>query len=192
MRSFSLLAAMCLSLQASTVPGPGGVARAQALTEPSGLLSPGWDRFDEPLDAAMSSVAWRVHRPSRTLHVTVKLAGATPGKIYQIGVHQVVRRCDLLPSAFGAYPYADCGPITREGKTATAASVDFGAIVTDLNGGGTVRLEVPSMQPGIYKLVFHLRDGAGCNVIGGGPGTTCAMVFRTPAPFPQTTRIAIN
>jgi len=192
MRRFSLLAAICLSLLMSTVPGPEGTAGAQTLPEPSGAPVPGWDRFDEPIDTARSSVAWRVHRPSRTLHVIFRLAGATPGKVYQVGVHQFVRRCELLPSGFGAYPYADCGPLTREGKTATAAAVELGAIVTDQNGDGTVRLEVPSMQPGVYRVAFHIRDGAGCNVIGGGPGATCTMVFRTPAPFPATRRFAIN
>jgi hypothetical protein len=81
--------------------------------------------------------------------------------------------------------------ITRLGKSAGVSAVEFGVILTDGKGNGTATVSTGPVAAGTYKVEFHARDGAGCNVTGGGDGGTCALDFQSPGPFDTTTTIAV-
>ena len=66
------------------------------------------------------------------LSVTFTLVGATPSKLYQVGI---VPFCSTFPATFGQFPVDDggtCQSLTRQGVTATAATVELGVVTTDI------------------------------------------------------------
>src|SRR3984893_10301170 len=75
----------------------------------------GWDNFVEPLNYTKSKITWSVNPTMHTLSVTFKLVGATPSKLYQVGI---VPFCTTFPATFGQFPVDDGGTdqsLTRQG-----------------------------------------------------------------------------
>ena len=88
----------------------------------------GWDNFSEPLNFTNSNITWSVSATTRKLTVTFKLVGATPSKLYQVGVHIF---CTTFPKTFGQFPSGSggaCTAITRQGVTKTVTAVEFGSL----------------------------------------------------------------
>jgi hypothetical protein len=152
----------------------------------------GWDNFGEPLDLTRSNVTWSVS-PARKLTVTYSLAGATPNKLYQVGVHIF---CNTFPATFGQFPSSSvgtCPMLTRQGVTKSLTSVDFGVVTTDIHGKGSFKVIVGPITSGSYDLEFHVRNGAGCNLNGGGgnAGIICELDFQSPGPFGTSTTVVV-
>ena len=159
---------------------------ALAITQP---WQAGWDNFSEPLNFTTSSVIWSVSSTTKALKVTFTLNGAKPTKLYQVGFHLF---CTTAPAKFGRSPFGGpCGTITRQGNTASVSAVEFGVILTDGRGNGAVTVSTGAVAAGIYNVEFHARDGAGCNVTGGGAGSICALDFQSPGPFDTKTTIIV-
>ena len=153
----------------------------------------GWDNFNEPLSYTKSKITWSVNATTRKLTVTFSLVGATPSKLYQVGI---VPFCTTFPSTFGQFPVDNgggmCTSLTRQGVTATAVTIELGVVTTDMHGNGTFTVVVGPVQAGTYDVEFQARDGAGCNLIGGaGNGSDCADDFQSPGPFGTTTTITV-
>jgi len=153
----------------------------------------GWDNFSEPLDLTLSNIKWS-QAAGRKLTVTFMLVGATPNKLYQVGVHIF---CTTAPGTFGQFPTnpatGNCGQITRQGVTASLASVEMGVVTTDIHGKGSFKVTVGPIASGTYEVEFSTRNGAGCNLIGGGGngGAICEADFQSPGPFGTATSIII-
>ncbi len=164
----------------------------------------GWDSFTEPLNYETSHVKWFVDPEKSALRVQFVLRGATPGKVYQVGVHIY---CNTPPTNFGVPPTpATFGPFptnggtggtcwanTRQGVTENVVSVEMGVVTTDLNGDGSFAITVGPIAKGPYNVEFDARDGAGCNLIGGAAtvGLDCYVDFQSPGPFGDATTITI-
>jgi hypothetical protein len=112
----------------------------------------GWDNFVEPLDLIHSNIKWSL-AAGRKLTVTFTLVGATPNKLYQIGVHIF---CTTAPGTFGQFPTnpatGNCGQITRQGVTASVTSVEMGVVTTDIHGKGSFKVTVGPIAPGTYEV----------------------------------------
>jgi hypothetical protein len=155
----------------------------------------GWDIFTEPLNYKKSKISWSVNPSTSKLTVTFTLAGATPSKLYQVGINFI---CTTFPATFGQFPVVGgggtCQPATRQGVTETIAGVDLGVVTTDMNGNGSFTVVVGPITAGTYVLEFIANNGAGCNLTGGGGTTyeTCAVDFQSPGPiFGDTTTIIV-
>jgi hypothetical protein len=151
----------------------------------------GWDHFAEPLNLTKSSVKWSI-ATTRKMTVTFTLSGATPNKLYQVGIHLF---CTTSPGTFGQFPTnpatGPCGQLTRQNVTAAVASVEMGVVTTDMHGNGSFKVVVGPIASGTYHAEFTVRDGAGCNLIGGSGNTNCAADFQSPGPFGTTTALAV-
>jgi hypothetical protein len=181
-RIFLLLAALLLAT---------GTASAATTKQ---KWTPGYDIFSEPLDLTHSNVKWSVS-PTRKLTVAYTLVGATPNKLYQVDVGIF---CDTFPATFGQFPVqgggGSCPPLTRENVTKTEVAVEFGVVTTDMNGNGSFKVVVGPLPPGTYNVEFGVRNGAGCDLTGGGGNTfdTCALDFFSPGPtFGASTTITV-
>jgi hypothetical protein len=155
----------------------------------------GWDNFGEPLNYTKSNVKWSVNDSTHKLTVTFSLAGATPSKLYQVGI---VVFCTTFPPKFGQFPTnsapnGNCTPFTRQGVTKTAAAVELGVVTTDTNGNGSFAVVVGPIAAGTYDVEFKAENGAGCTLIGGaGNGADCSVDFQSPGPtFGDATTITI-
>ena len=153
----------------------------------------GWDNFGEPLNYTKSKITWSVNATTHTLSVNFKLVGATPSKLYQVGINIF---CTTFPPTFGQFPTdgggGACGSLTRQGVTRTLAAVELGVVTTDIHGNGSFMLVIGPITSGTYDVEFQARDGAGCNLIGGaGNGSDCADDFQSPGPFGTTTTITV-
>jgi hypothetical protein len=153
----------------------------------------GWDNFGEPLNYTKSKISWSVNATTHKLSVTFKLVGATPSKLYQVGLDFF---CTTFPSTFGQFPTVGgggtCQAITRQGVTKTVAGVELGVVTTDMNGSGSFAVVVGPIASGTYDLEFFANDGAGCDLIGGaGQGSDCAVDFQSPGPFGTGTTITV-
>jgi hypothetical protein len=174
-----------------------GAALASLLAGPAlagtAAWTPGWDNFNEPLNAATSGVTWSVSK-SRTLSVTFTLNGAVPGKLYQVAI-LFFGTCPGQPAQFGTFPWIDdqapgCPGYTRQGVTAGTSSVELGVVTTDASGNGTTTVSTGPLASGTYAVEFTARDGAGCIV--GGAGSNCAIDFQAPGPvFGTTTNLVV-
>jgi len=153
----------------------------------------GWDNFSEPINLTSSKIVWSLS-PARKLTVTFSLVGATPNKLYQVGVHIF---CTTAPGTFGQFPTTpatgSCLAITRQDVTASIATVEMGVVTTDIHGKGSFKVTVGPIASGTYEVEFNMRDGAGCNLIGGGgpTGLICAVDFQSPGPFGTATMIVV-
>ena len=170
-------------LVAATLLLSAGTAFATATTQ---KWTTGWDNFGEPLDLAHSKIVWSVS-PTRKWTVTFTLKGATPNKLYQVGVHIF---CDTFPTTFGQFPVEGgggaCAPLTRQGVTKKAVAVEFGVVTTDIHGNGSFKVVVGPIVSGTYDLEFDTRNGAGCNLTGGGGANDpniCEADFQSPGPI---------
>ncbi|MFY9560438.1 MAG: hypothetical protein WAQ52_09410 [Terriglobales bacterium] len=154
----------------------------------------GWDNFSEPLDLAHSKIVWSVS-PTRKLTVTFTLVGATPTKLYQVSLNFF---CSTFPATFGQFPTernADgtCIQLTRQGVTATAAEAEVGVVFTDIHGKGSFKVVIGPVASGTYEVEFFARNGAGCDVNGGGGNDAnhCEADFQSPGPFGTATTITV-
>jgi hypothetical protein len=170
-----------------------GTASAQSIRT-QGWTS-GWDNFSEPLDFTKSKINWTVFQRNQ-LVVNYNLVGATPRKLYQVGI---VFFCTTFPATFGQFPNdmpggGACASATRQSITKTIASIETGVVTTDINGNGSFAVVIGPIAAGTYNLEFFARDGAGCNLIGGAGSTasSCAVDFQSPGPFGTGTQITIQ
>jgi hypothetical protein len=172
---FVLLAGVVLPLQAQTE----AVVTTQKWTA-------GWDNFGEPLNYSKSTVKWSVSKT--TLTVTFSLVSATPTKLYQVGFDFF---CSTFPSTFGQFPpNGICIPQNHQGVTMNDAWVEVGTVLTDIHGDGSFKVAIKGIAPGTYMAEFHARDGAGCDVSGG--GGSCSVDFQSPGPtYGDATTITI-
>jgi hypothetical protein len=178
---------------AATLLLSAGTAFATATTQ---KWTTGWDNFGEPLDLAHSKIVWSVSA-TRKLTVTFTLKGATPNKLYQVGVHIF---CGTFPATFGQFPSerngdGSCVPITRQGVTKSIAAVEFGVVTTDIHGNGSFKVIVGPIVSGSYDLEFDTRNGAGCGLTGGGGANDpniCEADFQSPGPvFGTATTVVV-
>ena len=127
----------------------------------------GFDVFAEPLDLTHSNIVWSLNPSTKTLTVSFLLVHA---------------------NTFGQFPNTNpsssCTPLTRQGVTKSATAVEFGVVRTDINGNGTFDVDIGPIASGVYSLEFTARNGAGCNVNGGGgnPPIICGADFQSPGP----------
>jgi len=144
----------------------------------------GWDIFSEPLDFHHSNVKWSASAAHK-LTLTYTLVGATPNKLYQVDLDIF---CTTFPATFGQFPVqgggGSCPPLSRQNVTRTVVAVELGVVTTDKNGKGSFKVVVGPVPPGSYELEFGARNGAGCDLAGGGGNTfdTCALDFQSPGP----------
>jgi hypothetical protein len=178
-----LIAALCFSAYA--------LADTDAVEVTTQHFTTGWDNFGEPLNLASSNVQWSVSA-ARKMSVTFNLVGATPNKLYQVGVHIF---CTTTPGTFGQFPTnpssGNCGQITKQNVTASVASVEMGVVTTDMRGKGSFKVTVGPITSGTYHLEFSVRNGAGCNLNGGGGNAGCAIDFQSPGPFGTGTTVVV-
>jgi hypothetical protein len=167
-----------------------GAASAQTTTQE---WATGWDNFGEPLNLTKSNIKWSISA-ARKLTVTFTLAGAAPNKLYQVGTHIY---CTTFPATFGQFPAngaggGNCFTMTRQSVTQSVVGVEMGAVTTDIHGNGSFKVVVGPITSGTYDLEFTVRNGAGCNLIGGaGNGSDCAVDFQSPGPFGTATTIIV-
>ena len=151
----------------------------------------GWDNFGEPLNLTKSNIKWSVSS-TRKLTITFGLVGAKPTKLYQVSINFF---CKMFPATFGQFPTdgggGACQPLTRQGVTKNSAEIEVGAVMTDIHGNGAFTVVIGPVQSGTYKLEFFARDGAGCNVNGGGGLARCAVDFQSPGSFGNATTITL-
>jgi hypothetical protein len=106
----------------------------------------GWDNFGEPLSYKKSHVSWSVNPTTYKLSVTFTLVGATPSKLYQVGIDFF---CTTFPANFGQFPVdgggGTCTQLTRQNVTATLATVELGVVTTDIHG----RAGAPGAPPAL-------------------------------------------
>jgi len=183
----ALAASFCYAQSTQTILTDG----AEPLTVTTHKFTRGWDNFGEPLNLTSSSVKWSVST-TRKMTVTFSLVGATPNKLYQVGVHIF---CTTAHRTFGQFPTnpasGACGLLTRQGKTATVESVEMGVVTSDRTGKGSFNVVVGPIASGSYEMEFTVRNGAGCNLIGGSGSTGCAIDFQSPGPFTNATTIVV-
>jgi hypothetical protein len=70
-----------------------------------------------------------------------------------------------FPQPFGQFSVDDggtCQSLTRQGVTATAATVELGVVTTDIHGNGSFTVVLGPVAAGTYHVEFQARDGAGC------------------------------
>ena len=150
----------------------------------------GWDNFSEPLNYNKSKISWSVNPGTSKLSVLFTLVGATPSKLYQVGI---VPFCTTFPATFGRFPVdhggGTCTQETRQGVTATTATIELGVVLTDINGDGSFKVVIGTISEGTYDVEFQARNGAGCDVTGG--AGDCEVDFQSPGPFGTTTTITI-
>jgi hypothetical protein len=166
-----------------------GVAPAQVTTQ---KFVAGWDNFGEPLNFAKSSVKWSVSA-TRKLTVTYTLVGTTRSKLFQVALNFF---CSTFPATFGQFPTdlggGTCFSLTAQGVTATVAEVVVGVVTTDRHDNGSFTVVIGPIASGTYELEFYVRDGAGCDLIGGaGNGSDCAADFQSPGSFGTATTIVV-
>ena len=145
----------------------------------------GFDVFAEPLDLTHSNIVWSLNPSTKTLTVSFLMVHANPNKLYQMSAHFF---CKTFPATFGQFPNTNpsssCTPLTRQGVTKSATAVEFGVVRTDIDGNGTFDVDIGPIASGVYSLEFTARNGAGCNVNGGGgnPPIICGADFQSPGP----------
>jgi hypothetical protein len=152
----------------------------------------GWDNFSEPLNKSTSFVHWSLSPGNPFLTVTYQLNGAAANKLYQIGIH--LENCRKAISSFGQFPAlgGPCSAITRQGITKTVEAFEFGVVLTDAFGNGRFAVIVGPIVAGTYALQFNVRNGAGCNVTGGGSGgAVCEVDFQAPNHFGNTITLKV-
>ena len=163
-------------------------AAASITTQPWSL---GWDNFGEPLNLTRSNIKWSVSS-TRRLTVTFTMVGARPSKLYQVSINFF---CGTFPATFGQFPTdgggGPCQALTRQGVTKDSAEVELGVVTTDIHGNGSFTVTIGPVQSGTYELEFFARDGAGCNISGGGGLATCPVDFQSPGPFGTGTTITV-
>jgi hypothetical protein len=131
----------------------------------------GWDNFGAPLNYSKSSVSWSVAAATKKVTVNVKLFGGMPDNLYQVALNFF---CTTFPANFGQFPNdlsggGACTPLSRQGVTQNSAEVELGVVLTDMNGNGSFSVVIGPVASGTYSLEFFVRNGVGCDYIGGAP-----------------------
>jgi hypothetical protein len=154
---------------------------------------PGWDNLSAPLNFIKSNVQFSVGTHKITL--TYNLVGGMATNLYQLSTNFF---CTTFPKTFGQFPTEEnsdgtCQSLTRQGVTKTSAEVEVGAILTDVHGNGSYRIVVSPVPSGTYELEFFVRNGAGCNVNGGGGNgaSICEADYQSPGPFGNGVTIVV-
>ena len=70
------------------------------------------------------------------------------------------------------------------------SGVELCVVLTDGAGNGSCKVVVGPIVPGTYTLEFEARDGAGCEVAGG--GSDCIVDFQSSGPFGNATTIVVS
>jgi hypothetical protein len=155
----------------------------------------GWDNFSVPLNYKTSHVRWSVNVTTHKLSVTFTLTGATPSNLYQVALNFF---CSTFPATFGQFPNDQgggaCVSLTRQGVTATVAEVELGVVTTDIHGNGSFSVVIGPAASGTYSLEFFVRNGVGCDLIGGAACSPpdSSAVYQSPGPiFGDATTISI-
>jgi hypothetical protein len=117
-----------------------GAASAQTTTQE---WTTGWDNFGEPLDLTHSNIKWSVSGGNAQIdgHLYVgrdDAQQALPGW-YSDLLHHYSGTFGQFPTNPGA---GNCGQITKQGVTASVASVEMGVVTTDLRGNGSFKVVV--------------------------------------------------
>jgi len=160
------------------------IASSAQTTATTTTWNPGWDNFTEPLNYKTSNVIWSVNSAKSEFKVTFKLRGATPSKLYQIGLQLF---CTTFPATFGQFRTdqttdGNCAQFTRQGVTKTSASVQVGVVTTDIHGNGSFSVVGP-IASGTYEVEVEAENGAGCDLTGGaGNGSDCQCDYQSPGP----------
>jgi hypothetical protein len=157
-------------------------------------FTPGWDLFNEPLDFKTSSVTSSLNTATKSLTLSVVLMGATPNKLYQIAPHFFAPCATQKATMFGQFPLHPCITITRQGVTADVSYTEVGVVTTDAFGNGGFAVIIGPIASGTYSVEFLIRNGAGCDLIGGANvGSECIPgVFQSPGPkFGDTVSIHV-
>jgi hypothetical protein len=137
----------------------------------------GWEIPHEPLDYSNSKVTYKAS--TGNLSITFVLVGAKPNWWYQVGIHLLWSNCTQAVSQFGQF--ADLlGPVNVGCKSSQQA-VEMGVVTTDSLGDGSFHVNVGSIVPGTYHIVFDARRGTGCNIDVDDPGRNCPIVFQAPS-----------
>jgi hypothetical protein len=155
----------------------------------------GWDNFGAPLNYTKSKVSYSVNTTTKKLTVNFILVGGTPNNLYQVALNFF---CSTFPATFGQFPNDQgggaCVPLTRQGVTQNVAEVELGVVTTDINGNGSFKVVIGPVASGTYSLEFFVRNGAGCDLIGGAscdPGHAEAD-YQSPGPtFGDATTITV-
>ena len=171
-------------------------ASAQPLAATTQKWTAGWDNFSEPLNFTKSNIMWSVNGTTRKITVTFNLVGASPTKLYQMSLNFF---CTTFPTSFGQFPTEEnsdgtCITATRQGVTASVAEVEVGVVFTDIHGNGKFTVVIGPVPTGTYHLEFFARNGAGCEVNGGGGNDVnhCEADFQSPGPtFGDATTITV-
>jgi hypothetical protein len=184
---------LCWTIWAQAQQTPVVEQSATASATATQKFTAGWDNFSEPLNFTKSNVKWSVAASTHKLTVTFTLVGATPSKLYQVGLNFF---CSTFPSTFGQFPNdlggGTCSTLTRQGVTKDSAEFEVGVALTDIHGNGAFTVGIAPVSAGTYELEFFLRDGAGCDISGGaGNGADCAVDFQSPGKFGDATTITV-
>jgi hypothetical protein len=156
---------------------------AQARTQ---QFTQGWDVLGGMLNYTSSNVTWSVSSTG-DFKATYNLVGAQPSFVYQVGLHFY---CTANPGMFGRFPSGKtCNTITRQGVQETGTATEFGIVLTDASGNGSFSVDAGTVAAGTYHVEFDVRDGAGCNLIGG--ASNCNVIFQSPGPFGTGTTIVV-
>jgi hypothetical protein len=159
----------------------------------------GWDNLTAPLNYTKSTLKWSVATTGK-LTVTYTLVGATPNKLYEVGI---IAFCETFAGTFGQFPAyyvppggGNCTSFTRQNVTKSVAIVEFGVVTTDSSGDGSFEVVVGPIAPGTYDIEFMAQDGAGCFINGGAGNNGCGsddcnVDFQSPGPFGTATTITI-
>jgi hypothetical protein len=157
-----------------------GLAGARLIAGGSGSeeLTPGWDSFP---GLTSGSVDWSVGAGSTTFRATFALDGAAPNQDHLVGVHHFDVG-DWIPDLGAGTSETGDGPpqeTTREGNTSRISNDEFGFVATDGNGDTETLFTLVGVNPGVYAVQFHVREGGapGC------PATNCNAIYRTGGVF---------
>ena len=155
----------------------------------------GWDNFSEPLNFTKSNVIWSMNSTTKKITINFNLVGATPSKLYQVALNFF---CTTFPATFGQFPVDQgagaCVSLTRQGVTKTVVEVEVVVVVTDIHGNGKFSVVIGPVASGTYSLEFFARNGAGCDLINGGPcdANHGEADFQSPGPtFGDATTIVV-
>jgi hypothetical protein len=72
------------------------------------------------------------------------------------------------------------GPVNH-GCSAGIQGMELGVLTTDSLGDGSFHVNIGSIVPGTYDVVFDVRQGIGCNIDVESPGRNCPIVFQAPS-----------
>jgi hypothetical protein len=170
--------------------GLAGQSRAQ-MTGAVLEWSPGWDECagppacssvmaDSQLDFEQSKLIWVQPGSQDKLMIHYMLHGATPNRMYQVGIHLLNFACVPTFGQIAQPPVHVCGPATRQGATEEIEPFELGVVATDAQGNGMLTVDIEQIASGTYELVFDVRVGVGC--LQGG-FQNCDVIFQAPGPF---------